>query len=95
MLKSFADPKTEAIFHGVHTHDIHKHMSGDLLKAAERRLDILNAADSLESLKLIPSMEGEAGVRDAHGKYSIPIDENWRIAFRWTSSPEDVEIKNW
>ncbi len=55
---------------------------------------MLNAAPDLQTLTLIPSMKGEAAVRDAHGTYSIPIEDNWRIAFRWeTDGPAEVEIK--
>ena len=93
MIKSFADKTTEAIFHGIYTHGIRKEFSSFLVKTAERKLDLLNCAESLESLGLIPSMEGEA-VRDAHGKYSIPIDKEWRLTFRWNENPEDVEIKS-
>jgi proteic killer suppression protein len=95
MIKSFADKTTESIFHGIHTHGIRKGFSSNLLKAAERRLDLLNCAESLESLRLVPSMKQEAAVRDAHGKYSIPIDKEWRLTFRWNDNVEDVEIKSW
>ncbi|MGC1878409.1 MAG: type II toxin-antitoxin system RelE/ParE family toxin [Rhabdochlamydiaceae bacterium] len=95
MIQSFADKTAEAIFNGIHTHGIRKDFSSDLVKAAERRLDLLNGADSLEFLHQIPSMKGEGGVRDAHGKYSIPIDTQWRLAFGWNDGPENVEIKCW
>ena len=95
MIKSFANKSTESIFHGIHTHGLRKEFSSNLIKAAERKLDLLNCAESLESMRLIPSMKGEAAVRDAHGTYSIPIDKEWRISFRWNNDVEDVEIKNW
>jgi len=58
----------------------------------ERRLDILNCLDSLDTLETIPGM---TSVRDAHGKCSIPVDGNWRIAFRWNDGAiEDVELKS-
>jgi plasmid maintenance system killer protein len=93
MIKSFADKTTESIFHGIHTHGIRKGFSSSLLKEAARKLDLLNCAESLESLKMIPSMKGDAAVRDAHGKYSIPVDKEWRITFRWNDNVEDVEIR--
>jgi toxin HigB-1 len=94
VIKSFADKMTENLFHGIHTHAIHKGFSSDLRKAVEHRLDLLNGADSLEGLRKIPSMKGEAAVRAAHGKYSIPINEHWSIAFGWNDGPENVEIKS-
>ena len=95
VIKSFADKTTENLFHGIHTHAIHKEFSSDLEKEAERKLDLLNGADSLESLRKIPSMKGEGGVRDAHGKYSIPINTVWRLSFGWNDGVENVEIKSW
>lgn len=94
MIKSFADKTTEAIFDGVYTHGIRKEFSSDLVKAAERRLDLLNCADNLELLHKLPSMKGEGGVRDCHSKYSIPISKEWRLVFGWNDGAENVEIKS-
>ncbi len=94
MIKSFSDKSTEAIFHGIYTHGVRKSFSSALVKAAERKLDLLNSIDSFDHLKTIPSIRAEAA-RDAHGKYSIPIDREWRLVFGWNDGPENVEIKNW
>jgi plasmid maintenance system killer protein len=95
VIKSFADKMAEAIFNGVYTHEIRKDLSSDLVKAAERRLDLLNCADGLESLHKLPSMRGEGGVRDGRGKYSIPVSKEWRLVFGWNDGAENVEIKSW
>ncbi|MBS0604145.1 MAG: type II toxin-antitoxin system RelE/ParE family toxin [Verrucomicrobia bacterium] len=95
MIKSFSSKSTEAIFNGVYSHGVRKEFSPNLVKTAERRLDLLNCAENLESLKLIPSLKGEGGVRDAHGKYSIPLDREWRLVFGWNNGPENVEIKGY
>lgn len=94
-LRSFADELTEEVYHGVYTHAVRKKFaSGEIVKSAQRRLDILNCIDDLETLKLIPLYKEENGVRDAHGKNSIPINKNERIAFRIDKgNVEDVEIK--
>lgn len=94
MIRSFADKTTEDIFHGLHTHGVRKEFSSDLVKAAERKLDLLNCAEDLESLRWIPSCQGQAAVKDAHGKYSIPIVGDWRLAFVWNKGAEKVEIKH-
>jgi proteic killer suppression protein len=93
VIQSFTDKITEALFHGIHTHAIRKQLSSNQVKSAEYKLDLLNAAETLESLETIPSLQGEAGVRDAHGKYSIPITQDWRLAFTWSGGPGDVELK--
>jgi plasmid maintenance system killer protein len=95
VIKSFDDKKAETIFNGVHTHGIRIEFSSNLVKTIERKLDLLNCMESLENLRKLPSMKGETGVRDAHGKYSIPIDREFRLAFGWNDGPENVEIKSW
>lgn len=92
VIKSFADQLTEDLFHGVHTHVIRKKLSMRLVKEAQRKLDLLNVVEDLESLRTLPSHKVEL-VRDVGGKYSIPVHRNWRILFRWNKDPEDVEIK--
>lgn len=92
MIRSFADELTEKTFHGIHTHAERKAFPSDLKKVIERRLDLLNSAESMESLRKIPTLKTEI-VRDVGGKFSIPLYENYRILFRWIEGPEEVEIR--
>ena len=62
---------------------------------AAKRLSILNAAPSLDTLRAFPSnwLEALRGARD--GQYSIRINRQWRICFAWgrgDSGPSGVEI---
>ena len=61
---------------------------------AARRLAILNAAPSLETLRALPSHRLEALRGDRKGQYSIRINQQWRICFSWSGDlgPIDVEI---
>jgi toxin HigB-1 len=62
---------------------------------AERRLAILNAALSLDTLRALPSNRLEALSGDRAGQYSIRINRQWRICFQWPSGqlgPSNVEI---
>jgi proteic killer suppression protein len=94
LLSTFADEMTEEVYQGVNSHGIRKKLKGNLVKAAQRKLDLLNCVDSMETLRLIPSHKPDSPVRDAHDKYSIPIEENFRLAFRWDDGKAlDVEIK--
>lgn len=94
MINSFADDLTEEIFHGIHSHAVRINLSSDLVKKAQRKLDLLNGTDNINSLSLIPENRAEALVRDAHEKYSIPIDNEWRITFRWGKErADDVKLK--
>ena len=92
MIKSFADKTTEEVFNGIYTHGVRKAFTADQVKAIQRKLDLLNCAQSFESFHLIPSIK-ELAVRDVHGKYSIPLFGDYRLAFGWNDGPENVEIK--
>lgn len=95
MIKTFANQESEEIYHGIHTHAIRKLLPSHLVKVTQRKMDILNCIDSLDHLnQCFPNNRGEAA-RDAHGKYSIPIEGNWRLAFRWDKdNATDVEVKS-
>ena len=65
---------------------------------AERRLAILNAALSLDTLRALPSNRLEALRGDRAGQYSIRINRQWRICFHWPDGqpgPSDVEITDY
>ncbi|MXZ76233.1 MAG: plasmid maintenance system killer protein [Gemmatimonadetes bacterium] len=64
-------------------------------KQAAKRLSILNAAPSLNTLKALTSNRLESLRGKRSGQYSIRINNQWRICFRWPSDspgPLDVEI---
>jgi toxin HigB-1 len=60
-----------------------------------KRLDILNAATSLNDLAALPSNRLEALRGDRAGQYSIRVNQQWRICFEWPANapgPSNVEI---
>lgn len=60
-----------------------------------RRLEILEAAASLDDLRGLSSNRLEALRGDRQGQYSIRINQQWRICFEWSSGaagPSNVEI---
>lgn len=61
---------------------------------AAKRLAILNAAPSLDTLRALPSNRLEALSGARKGQYSIRINRQWRICFVWLDGlgPTDVEI---
>lgn len=62
-------------------------------RVAYRKLKYLMAAGALEDLRIPPGNRLEALAGDRKGQYSIRINEQWRICFRWTDhGAEDVEI---
>ena len=60
---------------------------------AARRLVLLDSAETLHDLAALSGNRLEALRGDRHGQYSIRINTQWRICFRWTQDgPSDVEI---
>jgi len=54
---------------------------------------MLNAAISIESLRSPPGNRLEALKGDRRGQWSIRINDQWRVCFRWQDGhAEDVEI---
>jgi toxin HigB-1 len=54
---------------------------------------MLDAAEVLADLRVPPGNRLEKLAGDRAGHYSIRINQQWRICFRWTDAgPEDVEI---
>ena len=62
-------------------------------RKARIKLEMLNATVSLDGLKVPPGNRLEALKGDRKGQYSIRIDSQWRICFKWTEgNTYDVEI---
>ena len=65
----------------------------DVVRPAERRLKALDAATSLQDLRDVPAHRLEALRGDRKGFWSIRVNRQWRVCFRWTDrGAEDVEI---
>ena len=62
-------------------------------RAALRKLLILDAAETLDDLRVPPGNRLEKLKGDRAGSYSVRINQQWRICFSWTDAgPEGVEI---
>ncbi len=62
-------------------------------RAARKKLEMLNAATSLDDLNLIPGNRLEALRGDREGQYSVRINEQWRLCFQWRGAAAyEVEI---
>ncbi len=70
-----------------------KGFPADLVRMAQRKLAMLDAAVRLENLRVPPGNRLEALAGDRKGQHSIRINDQWRICFIWTDAgPEEVEI---
>jgi proteic killer suppression protein len=66
---------------------------GTILAVAARKLVQLDAAETLDFLRAPPGNRLEALKGGRRGQYSIRVNDQFRICFRWTAGgPEDVEI---
>lgn len=81
MIRSFADKEAERIWNGVPS----RRLPADIQVVARRKLRMLNAAVSLDDLRIPPANRLEALKADRKGQHSIRINDQWRICFRWTA----------
>lgn len=88
MSRSFKDKRAERLFDGDRVSEFQGYA-----RQADKRLRLLDAADSLTALRMLPSNRLEALKGDRLGQYSIRINRQWRICFTWhDDGPRDVEI---
>ena len=79
MIKSFRDKDTQRVFERQRVPG----WSIGLQRAAMRKLAILDAAESLSDLRSPPGNRLEKLVDDRAGEYSIRINDQWCVCFRW------------
>lgn len=89
MIKSFRDKETEKIYHGYKSLKLDQ----SIQRVAYRKLRMLNNAYDLIDLKAPPSNHLEKLKGKMEGSYSIRINDQYRICFRWENQDVyDVEI---
>ena len=89
MIESFADKRTAAVFDGRHV----KGLPSELQDAMRRKLKVIDASGVLDSLRVPPGNALEALKGDRKGQYSIRVNQQWRICFRWRAgNAHEVEI---
>ena len=89
MIRRFRDRETEKVFN----REPSRRWSRDLQRVARRKLLMLDAAETLADLRVPPGNRLEKLSGDREGQYSIRINDQWRICFRWGGGDaHDVEI---
>jgi proteic killer suppression protein len=89
MIKGFRDRDTERLFQ---RRSVRK-FGAAVQRVALRRLLILDAAEALGDLRVPPGNRLEKLRGERQGQYSIRINDQWRICFRWHAGDAyDVEI---
>jgi proteic killer suppression protein len=96
MIASFADQGTRDIYDGTDTKAARKTLPKELWAVARRKLDMLDAAHRLEDLKVPPNNKLEKLKKGLAGKYSIRINDQWRVIFAFTGgTASEVLIKDY
>lgn len=96
MIRSFRDDGTADLFNGKHTAAARRVCPTELWNVARRKLDMLNSAVSLGSLRSPPGNRLEALRGTRAGQHSIRINQQYRICFVWTDrGPEGVEVTDY
>ena len=89
MIRSFADKRTSEIFTGRYV----KRLDTELQRKALRRLRYIDAAQTIEDLRVPPSNKLEKKSGDLKDYYAIWVNSQWRIIFRWVdNAAEDVKL---
>ena len=92
MLKSLADKTTQDIYDGINSRQARK-LPRELHAKARRLLDQINAALTLDVLRIPPSNRLEKLKGDQAGFWSLRINDQWRIVFRWQGQDAlDVQV---
>jgi toxin HigB-1 len=92
MIKTFANNETQQVFVTGQS----KHLPPDLLRRAIRRLEYIDLAKAVNDLNVPPSNRLHALKGDRAGQYSISINDQWRICFRFSEGHAyDVEITDY
>jgi proteic killer suppression protein len=89
VLRSVADKDTERVWRRERS----RRLDQSTQRMALRKLLILDAAETRGDLAVPPGNRLEKLSGNRAGQYSIRVNQQWRICFRWTAAgPEDVEI---
>ncbi len=89
MIKSFGNKETEKIWEGEKV----KKLPLQIQEISRRKLRMINNAVDIKDLKIPPANRLEKLSGDLKTHYSIRINDQWRIIFKWNSgNASEVEI---
>lgn len=92
MIASFGDDATADLFHGSASARVRR-FPAEVLPRAVRKLDMLNATADINDLRAPPSNRLEKLGGRLAGFWSIRVNDQWRIVFRWNEgSAFDVRL---
>ena len=95
MIVSFRDRATEDLYHGRSTSRARSFPS-DIQRTAQRKLDLVNNAGAPQDLRVPPGNRLEFLHGELEGYFSIRVNDQWRIIFRWAGhNAHDVSLTDY
>ena len=92
MIRTFADKDTESLFNGLRV----RTFPPDVARTAQRKLIFLNVAKELNDMRNPPGNRLKPLQGSRAGTYSIRINDQWRVTFRWADgAAEDVRVEDY
>jgi proteic killer suppression protein len=89
LIRSFGNIETQSIWNG----NSSKKYPQNIQQVARRKLRMINSSDNLNDLRIPPANHLEKLKGNLAGFYSIRINNQWRIIFKWKNSDAcEVEI---
>ena len=89
MIESFGDKETESVFNGIRS----RKLPNDIQQRARRKLRMIDQAQDMPDLQVPPSNHLESLRGEFKGFWSIQVNDQWRIMFRWEKGiKRDVSI---
>lgn len=96
MAITFRDQGSEDVFNGVSSKAARKVCPTELMDRAREKLFLIDDAETLEDLRIPPGNRLEALKGDRTGEYSVRINRQYRICFRWSEQgARDAEITDY
>jgi toxin HigB-1 len=93
MIRSFKSVGTEDVFNGKNISQARRTCPQHLWRMAGRKLDQLDSVGSLDELRIPPGNQLEVLKGERKGRYSVRINDQYRICFAWVEGePDEVEI---
>lgn len=89
MIETFASEEVKKIYNG----EMSRKLPVDIQRIARRKLVYLNDAETLQDIRAVPGNRLEELKGNRAGQFSIRINDQWRICFRWVANnTRNVEI---
>jgi len=92
LIASFGDQATADLYQGIRSHRARR-FPPDIVATTLRKLDMLDSIRTINELRSPPGNRLEALRGDWRGFHSIRVNDQWRVAFRWSEGrAHDVRL---